>query len=77
MLLELRLREGYFPIPLWLHRDQIEKLGYDASNLTDGDMQYLAQRMANDFLESHYLEALRETVDYYMKQGKPPETADP
>ena len=63
-MLKLRLNEGYFPIPVWLHRSDIERLGYDVSRLTDGDMEYLAKRIADDFFAQGYGEALRKTVDY-------------
>lgn len=69
-MLNWRLKEGYYPIPLWLHRDQIEKMGYDASQLTDGDMEYLAKRIADDFLSQYYSEALRRTFDYYIRCGR-------
>jgi diketogulonate reductase-like aldo/keto reductase len=71
-MLDWRLKEGYFPIPLWLHRNHIEKLGYDVSHLTDGDMEYLAKRIADDFFLQRYEEAVRETVEYYMKSKNQP-----
>jgi len=75
-MLNWRLKEGYYPIPLWLHRDQVEKMGYDTSRLTDGDMEYLAKRIADDFLSQYYSEALRKTVDYYIRTGKISENDD-
>ncbi len=69
-MLDWRLREGFYPVSLWLHRDHIRKLGYDISQLTDGDMEYLAKRIADDFLGQYYQEALSKTVEYYMKHKK-------
>jgi diketogulonate reductase-like aldo/keto reductase len=73
-MLNWRLKNGYFPIPLWLHRKDIEKLlECDVSHLTDGDMEYLAKRIADDFLGQRYTEALRETVEYFMQSRRPTE----
>jgi diketogulonate reductase-like aldo/keto reductase len=73
-MLNWRLKEGYFPIPLWLHRKDIEKLvECDVSQLTDGDMEYLAKRIADDFLGQRYAEAVRETVEYFMQSRRPTE----
>jgi hypothetical protein len=42
--------DGYFPITS-LHRDDLEGLGYDTSNVDDGTMQELASKMADAYLD--------------------------
>ena len=42
--------DGYFPITS-VHRDDLEGLGYDTSNVDDGTMQELASKMADAYLD--------------------------
>jgi hypothetical protein len=69
-MLNQRKRDGYFAIPLWVHRNDIDAMGFDVSQLKDGDLEYIAQRIADDYLRKTFPEALRETVEYYMQHGK-------
>ena len=34
-----------------VHRDDLENIGYDASQVDDSTMQYLASKMADDYCE--------------------------
>ncbi|MBD1997950.1 hypothetical protein H6G00_15165 [Leptolyngbya sp. FACHB-541] len=72
-MLEHRKNEGYFPIPLWLHRNDIKGLGFDVDQLTDGDMEYLTQRIAQDHLGRYYPGSIRQTLESYMKHGRKPD----
>jgi hypothetical protein len=67
-MLNTRKQQGYFSIPLWIHRDDITKLGYNGNQLTDGDMEYLAKRIADDYLTKNYGEALRASIEFYMRK---------
>lgn len=68
-MLDQRKRDGYFSIPLWFHRDDIDAImGSKVDQLKDGDLEYIAQRIADDYLRKTFPEALRETVEYYMQQ---------
>jgi hypothetical protein len=45
--------DGYFPITS-VHRDDLEGLGYDTSNVDDGTMQELTSKMADAYLDSGF-----------------------
>lgn len=41
-----------------LHKDDLESIGYDTSNLDESDMNTLADKMADDYLEQLYWDSL-------------------
>lgn len=45
--------DGFF-IVTRIHRDDLRMLGFDTSNTSDEDMERLAERMENDYVEQLY-----------------------
>lgn len=45
---EMMKEEGFFPITS-VHRDDLEDCGFDASKVSDKDMDWLAYRMCSDY----------------------------
>lgn len=50
--------DGWFPITS-LHRDDIETIGYNASRISNRDMNWIAKRMANGYLDDLFWIQLR------------------
>ena len=59
--------EGYFPIS-HLHRDDIQRKGFDVSNITDETMSAIADRMNDIYLECDFWDDL----DYACERLKIP-----
>ena len=56
-------KKTFFPITS-VSRDDLETLGFDTSNVTDSTMEYLAKKMADDYLEQMYWISLRIIAEY-------------
>jgi hypothetical protein len=51
--LDRNTEDGFF-IVTRIHRDDLRMLGFDTSNTSDEDMERLAERMENDYVEQLY-----------------------
>ena len=51
-------KDGYFVIAR-VHRNDLEQIGFDVTNVTDDTMEELARRMCNDYLEQLYWSSLK------------------
>jgi hypothetical protein len=70
--------EGYFVITR-VHRDDLEAAGFDTSNVTDSQMEYLAKKMADDYLSQLFwssLEIIAEDVLKIPKKNIPIDNGD-
>ena len=56
-------KQTFFPITS-VSRDDLEEIGFDTSNVTDSKMEYLAKKMADDYLEQMYWISLRIIAEY-------------
>jgi hypothetical protein len=56
------LGDGYFYVTA-ICRDNLEGLGFDVSKITDDDMEELADKMADDYLEQLYWSSMETIAD--------------
>lgn len=56
-------RTGYFIVSN-VHRDDLDSQGFDASNVDDGTMQNIADKMGDSFSDGGYWEALETLAEY-------------
>ena len=56
-------KEGYFPIS-YLHKDDIESIGYDVSKISDSDMKTIARKLGDDYTEQLFWSSLPIFADY-------------
>ena len=56
-------KKNYFPITS-VSRDDLEFIGFDTRNVSDSTMEYLAKKMADDYLEQLYWISLRVIAEY-------------
>ncbi len=54
--------DGTFPI-ISLHRDDLKEKGYDASSISDEEMQSIAKKMHDNFLELYFWTDLTDFAD--------------
>jgi hypothetical protein len=47
------MEEGYFVVTR-VHRDDLKEMGFDASEVSDETMTYLASKMANAYIENSF-----------------------
>lgn len=67
---KLLQKEGFFYITS-VHRDDLETLGFDVSEVTDEEMKSLAKHMSNDYCEQLFhssLEILAECMGIPKKK---------
>jgi hypothetical protein len=57
--------EGCFVATVYLHRDDLEDIGYDSSVVTDEVMEKLAYQMANAFRDFGYYIGLDTLADTF------------
>jgi hypothetical protein len=57
------MNKGFFRITA-VHRDDLEAIGFEAGKVTDEQMQQLADKMANAYLDSSFWIDLEETAEY-------------
>lgn len=65
-------KQTFFPITS-VSRDDLESIGFDTSNVSDSTMEYLAKKMANDYLDQLYwfsLEIIAEYLEIPKKDSK-------
>ena len=55
--------EGFFEISS-LHRDDLESIGYDTSNVDDSDMNKLASELGDDYCDLLFWDSLPIIADY-------------
>lgn len=64
-------KEGFFIVSR-VHRDDLEKYGFDTEKITDKDMEDLAACMDSEYLEYFYWESLegiaRDRLNFPMKE---------
>ena len=65
----LNFDEGFFKITS-VHRDDLENLGYDTSNVSDQTMERLADKMANDYCTQLFHESLDIIAGDYFQIPK-------
>jgi len=68
----MSLDKEYFPITS-LHREDLNSIGFDISNIDDGTMERIASKMANDYLDQLYwssLEIIADALDVPRKGEK-------
>ena len=56
-----------------ISRDDLESLGYKTDNITDGEMERLAKKMADDYLEQMYwlsMDILAESLGFEKKEDE-------
>lgn len=56
-------KKEFFPITS-VSREDLEEIGFDTSNVDDSTMEYLAKKMADDYLEQLYWISLRIIAEY-------------
>lgn len=56
-------KQTFFPITS-VSRDDLESIGFDTSNVSDSTMEYLAKKMANDYLDQLYWFSLEINAEY-------------
>jgi hypothetical protein len=56
------MNDGYFPITR-LHRDDLEELGFDTSNVDDGMMELLARGLEDVYVENWFWPGLEILAD--------------
>lgn len=62
---------GVYPMPVtWVDRDDIENAGYDASNLTQSDLDNIANHMCGSYLNYGFSEDLQNACESYGLKGK-------
>jgi len=54
---------GYFPIS-YLHRDDLKGIGYDVSEVSDWDMETIAEKLGSDYTEQLFHSSLPIIVDH-------------
>lgn len=61
----LDYEEGFFKITS-VHRDDLENLGFDTSEITDDQMERLAEKMCNDYCEQLFHSSLEILAEDYF-----------
>lgn len=59
-----------------LARDDLEELGFDASQVSDEDMGQLARQMADDYFEQLYWRSMQKRAETLGIPKRPPQSVD-
>jgi hypothetical protein len=70
------LRQSFFPIASTA-REDLEILGYDASQLPDADMQNIARELAADYFAQLYWSSLKRQAETLDLPGRTPLAPEP
>ena len=71
-------RREFFPVTS-IARDDLEKLGFEASKITDADMASLARELSADYSANHFWESMKQQADTlgFPKMPSPNPTSAP